>query len=201
MNLRTGIFILILMCIRYFGFGTITLKEINAYVKDDIAIIDWTTSAELNNKKFIIERSSDCVNFCAIGDLAGETNSATDKNYSFADKNAIKGIGYYRIVSVDNSENKTFSQILIVDNRKAALSNSVFPCPFTNELNLLLNSNELPLNSKVVVYGSSGREIYSCVASTEMKLDLSALQKGTYYVTVESNNERLVEKKVLKSEN
>jgi trimeric autotransporter adhesin len=200
MNLKTAIFVFVLMCIRYHVFGTITLKEVNGSVKDGAVSIHWITLAELNNKKFVVERSDDCQRFCPVGELSGETNSTTEKKYSFVDANPLKGISYYRIVSVDNSNSTTASQIIIVDNRRSLLSNNVFPCPFRGELNVVLNPDELPANSRVVVYGSSGRAIYSCEAASEVKLDLSYLQKGTYYITVENENKRLIEKKVLKNE-
>lgn len=199
MNLKTAIFIWILMCLRYCVFGTITLKEINVRMENGVSRLQWTTSSELNNKLFLIERSTDCMYFNSVGTVKGEMNSVTEKQYEFSDEQPLNGISYYRITCIDIQGSKTESSVLVLDNRAPSVSSVIFPCPFTDEVNIKLESENLPDGSEVVIYGNSGRVIYSCKASPEMKLDLSFLHKGAYYVTVQDNGNRLMEKKILKN--
>lgn len=93
----------------------VTLKQWSVRkLNNNQALCSWSTSQEINTSHFIIERSTDAVQFSQIGSLPanGASNGAT---YSFTDKSPAKGMNYYRLVSVDADAKKQLSAIEAVN--------------------------------------------------------------------------------------
>lgn len=77
-------------------------------------ILHWTTATEINNWKFVIEKSSSSdFSWEVIGEVPGAGNSNTNRSYAFSDKNA-QGLNYYRLTQVDfDGKKETFKIIAI----------------------------------------------------------------------------------------
>ncbi len=82
-----------------------TAREVN----NTVVQCDWTTSAEINNDFFTIERSKDATTFDSIGMLDGAGNSTSDLFYHFVDENPLMGIAYYRLKQTDFDGHFTYS--------------------------------------------------------------------------------------------
>lgn len=84
-------------------------------------LLTWETATELNNDYFIVERSSNAVDWEDVGIVDGSGNSVQTRSYSINDYNFVNGYNYYRLTQVDyNGQRETFN-IIVVDN-SAALS-------------------------------------------------------------------------------
>lgn len=92
----------------------IDLVSFNTRIKNNITVIDWTTSSETNNNYFILSKSIDAVNYTDIGKINGSGNSIEDKTYQFIDKFLYDGLNYYRLTQVDcDGQKKTFYPLCI----------------------------------------------------------------------------------------
>ncbi|BDS09306.1 T9SS type A sorting domain-containing protein [Aureispira anguillae] len=93
------------ICLEFFPveFKHIAAKALNSYAVE----VTWITATETNNDHFEIERSTDGVNWEAIGMVEGAGTSVQTNYYKWEDRNPTKGIIYYRIKQVD--EDKTFN--------------------------------------------------------------------------------------------
>mgnify|MGYP005841544381 CR=1 FL=1 len=95
----------------------IELLSFDVYNYNTYNYITWLCATELNNDYFILERSSDGVNWVqvAIIDGSGTTNVGTF--YSYKDYSFEKdSYNYYRLTQVDfNGQSKTFD-IIVVNN-------------------------------------------------------------------------------------
>ena len=74
----------------------------------------WSTSSELSNDYFTIEKSTDAKNWLLAGTVPGAGSSASLKNYSFTDKvdiaDGLPPFLYYRLKQTDfNGQNELFS--------------------------------------------------------------------------------------------
>ncbi len=79
------------------SFGNVT-SQLNGANLD----ITWITQAEANNDYFVIERSTDSLNFSVIGTISGTGNSSNILNYTFTDNTVLPGEDYcYCIKQVD----------------------------------------------------------------------------------------------------
>jgi hypothetical protein len=61
----------------------------------------WTTSSEVNNDFFTIERSKDGIGFEPIGRVKGSGNTQSTTEYKFIDRASFTGINYYKLRQTD----------------------------------------------------------------------------------------------------
>lgn len=75
--------------------------EMRATAERDFVKLWWTTSTELLNEKFIIERSANGKNWTTIGELPGNGTSHQPHSYEFQDQTPALGLNLYRLTQVD----------------------------------------------------------------------------------------------------
>lgn len=82
-------------------------------------MLKWSTAMELNNAMFVIERSTDGIDYENIGNVNG--NGTTDENseYNFLDVNASKNKLYYRLKQMDIDGSFSYSDIVALDKKIA----------------------------------------------------------------------------------
>lgn len=100
--------------------ASLKLDSFTAAFTNNKADLKWATSSEINVSHFIIEKSTDGINFSDAAVMFAY-GSATDKtNYSFSDKlnNVQSGVVYYRLYSVDNSGKGQYSDTRIIKTGK-----------------------------------------------------------------------------------
>ena len=79
-------------------------------------VIEWSTASETNNNFFTIEKSTDGINFIAIGTVSGAGTSSSTLNYSFTDNNTLAGTIYYRLRQTNYDGNSETFNILTSEN-------------------------------------------------------------------------------------
>jgi len=67
----------------------------------ETVLLKWSTSREINNSFYSIERSTDGVHFTSIGQVPAGKASAATQQYRFTDVTPASGENYYRIKQVD----------------------------------------------------------------------------------------------------
>lgn len=78
--------------------------------------LNWATASETNNQNFIIQRSSNGIDFETIETIPGAGNSYNIKYYSILDENAKSSIVYYRLIQIDYNGKSTVSNIINIEN-------------------------------------------------------------------------------------
>ncbi|HRE41667.1 MAG TPA: SBBP repeat-containing protein [Ignavibacteria bacterium] len=130
--------------------------------------LNWTTSMELNNSGFEIERKyiSDInSNWSKITFIQGNGNSSTPINYSYKDRALNSGAYMYRLKQIDYNGNFEYfelsSEVVVGVPEKFDLSQN-YPNPFNPVTKI---NYDLPFDSRVMmkVYDITGREVYSLV--------------------------------------
>lgn len=81
-------------------------------------LIKWTTATELNNDRFIVERSNDGLNWNEVTIVKGSGTSSTQKQYSIVDDQYKNQLNYYRIAWIDYSNQIKHSNMIVIDNEK-----------------------------------------------------------------------------------
>jgi hypothetical protein len=79
----------------------VELTSFTAKKKESHIILQWTTSTEINNDRFEIERSFDGESFTQIGSITGNGNTNQVISYQFTDRLPLMGISFYRLKQVD----------------------------------------------------------------------------------------------------
>lgn len=93
----------------------IELVEFNGKLVNEEVILNWSTSSEVDNDYFILERSFDGINFRQLGKIEGAGTISTLQNYSFTDKAPAPGINHYRLRQVDYNGSSTTFPILTIN--------------------------------------------------------------------------------------
>jgi hypothetical protein len=164
-------------------------------LKNGSVTIDWSTTNELNNDYFDVERSVDGKQFESITKVKAGSNSTKINFYSAIDPNPYTGNTYYRIEQIDQNGNSTYSKIVTIDNE---LNDQIqlFPNPVNNyNLSTLGLSGFQPGKEITVVLSDlHGQEIFRKALTigtsdkTLLGLDSSLkLTPGEYLLTVSSD--------------
>lgn len=97
----------------------------------------WTTSSEINNHYFILERSSDGIVFESIARLDGHGTSNVSNNYAFVDSKNVNQTLYYRLKQYNYDGVVTRSGWVVIE-AEETYDVSVYPNPATHELNFTM---------------------------------------------------------------
>ncbi len=163
--------------------------------------ISWATATEVNNDKFIIERSADGENFEMVTEVRGAGNSRELNAYEVVDANPLKGTSYYRLTQYDfNGEFETFAPVA-VSMEKGAMS--VEHLAGSNELGAESMSlrvfSPLASDATISVRDLSGRTIYSEKIMLQegyqnFNLATTNFGAGIYLVSLNSGTEVVMKK-------
>lgn len=82
-------------------------------------LITWVTTSEINNAKFIIQKSFDGNSFSEMGILKGAGNSVENTKYRFLDTKIGEKKVFYRIVYVDFDDIEYVTPTIVVDRKNA----------------------------------------------------------------------------------
>lgn len=169
---------------------SVVYEQVQAQVR-----LGWTTSSEINNDFFTIERSVDAVNYEVIETVKGAGNSRERLAYVTYDPNPLPGISYYRLKQTDFDGQSSYYKSMAIENlNKAQFGFNLVPNPGNGQqLNLVLKGEGID-QVLVSVYGHLGQMVYESVASvtdgSPLNIQLrQRLPNGIYWVKVRKGNE------------
>jgi hypothetical protein len=183
----------------------VQLVSFTAHPQGNSVSLDWSTSQELNNSYFQVERSADGnSNWSVLTTVNGAGNSQVAKSYNALDANPLPGSNYYRLKQVDINGNYEYSRIINIKMSTQKTSISVLANPFHNTLSV----NFISAGPKVVsarLIDITGKQVakeqwsVSNGNSTKEFSNISGLQHGMYILTIRNNSgEILYNNKVVK---
>ncbi len=180
----------------YVNFTSTLPVELNIFSvvkKDEVALIYWQTASEINNDYFVVQRSSDGINFEDYIFENGNGNSTSIINYNVIDKTPLNGLNYYRLKQVDYDGTSTYSEIQSVEFNKQTISIQLYPNPSSGNISLL----NLPVNSMVKIYNAAGQLIFLKTFNSEnIQLDLHDFSQGCYFVNISNALEAIYTAKI-----
>jgi Secretion system C-terminal sorting domain len=115
-----------------------TLSSFTGQTTDAGNALSWTSYDETSAVRFTVQRSSDEVNFTAIGAVAG-TGNGTTVNHTFIDKNPLPNtLNYYRLEWTDGSGDVVYSNIVTLNGSSVSTFLGLVPNPFRDEVTVQL---------------------------------------------------------------
>jgi len=180
----------------------IELVEFEAECINGYSSINWTTASETNNDYFVIESSNNGIDFNGIATIDGAGSSAIQNEYEYTDYSDHSGTIYYRLAQVDYDGTTTYSDVVAVENCNGNLGNVNVFSNGSGNVNINIDADASAKYS-VKIVDVRGRMI---VAPKELSvndgnntfnLDVKEVGFGIYYVIVENEFERSVNKLVL----
>lgn len=158
--------------------------RLNAMITDATNTVYWTTETEDNNRKFIIERSTDGRNFTAIGELASRApngNSSTPINYSFVDNRPVNGRQYYRLRLISLSGGEQLTQVVSLRRGTPGIEfATVRPNPTPGAVNVNIGGTNNPVT--IIVRTMDGKEVLRTVKqpNNEFTINIANQPAGVY---------------------
>ncbi|MEM6272673.1 MAG: hypothetical protein AAF998_24890 [Bacteroidota bacterium] len=142
--------------------------------------LDWSTTQEVNNLRFVVERSPDGQQFEQIGARAGQGNDPDGHVYTFTDTKPLGSRLYYRLRQVDFNGAIHYSPVVEVV-LAAEFIPQVFPLPADGALQVAFPGE----NQGSVIYTLSdlrGRQLRggSWTGSGPHLLTVASLAEGIY---------------------
>ena len=182
----------------------ITLLSFEATnIQNKSVLTEWTTSAEINNDYFTIERSTDAVNFEPIGTVQGAGNSNIMLNYQYMDatsnlKPQTSNTLYYRLKQTDFNGHYKYFDIKAVkfDNATSLINVEVYPNPTTGKFFINLQHNDYRLLNFTLT-DALGKNIEMNSKNTTQQVLFSipsTVPKGIYFLTIQKDNEIVIKK-------
>jgi hypothetical protein len=140
----------------------VTLTEFRASQTADGCTVQlqWTTSLELNNKAFIVERSADARSFEPIGSIAGKGTTNQMQHYSFDDSHPLP-VSYYRLKQVDIDQHFEYSKIIAMVSRCSPEGLVFQYSQEMHQLDILVNQSTIATPLSVDLFDSAGRRLHS----------------------------------------
>lgn len=167
--------------------------------------LKWTTASEINLSHFVVERSTDGINFSDAGIVFAFGNTTDKMNYSFPDMitELQATIIYYRLRSEDKDGSAKYSDTRIIRINKQTgnkITIMIYPNPVTNELRI---TNPASWQNEQVVYelfSANGivvkRSVTGNSSQTET-INVSNLSPGFYILRATSNGE-IAQQRIIK---
>ena len=90
------------------------LKPIKIKVMEVGNMLSWSTTQEVDNMFFVIEKSEDGINFKRIGDVKGAGYSEIRQDYRFLDFSLNDKKAYYRLLHYGSDESYTVSETYLL---------------------------------------------------------------------------------------
>lgn len=156
---------------------------------DGINLIKWSTTTEIHNEKFEIERSDGNSIFQKIGEVAGAGNSSQILYYEFIDNHPLSGKNYYRVKQIDYDGKFDYSPIFSAQSKKES-GLSIYPNPTKSGQVVTINSfGFMEANdNKIIIHDLVGKVILESVFTGYGNILYLNLSKGTYLITAISKD-------------
>jgi hypothetical protein len=161
--------------------------------------LQWQTQYEQNSKHYIIQRSTDGVNFTDIDKVSAAGTSSVPLTYDYTDvlPAALQAVPtvFYRLQSVDLDGLFSNSQVAAVHLNKKDVELLVFPNP-AKEL-LQVQTNGITGKATLSISDAAGRQLYTRDVSLEqgsnsMPVNISLFGSGIYYVRLSNGKDSFV---------
>lgn len=144
--------------------------------------LHWATGSEKESDHFVVERSTDGVEYHGIGRVSAMGFSVLRHDYHLIDPVPFPGLNYYRLRMVDTDDSFEYSDVQVVS-MGSPTRMVLFPNPTNSQLHITL---EKMLEGPLVldVFDATGRIVLQQglnVADThQATLDVSVLAQGSY---------------------
>lgn len=173
----------------------VKLSDFSVDCHDDENTIQWSTVSESNSSHFIIEQSSNDLDWISLIEIpaAGESNEILE--YTTTHKKRTESAVYYRLKQFDiDGQFQLFPTVVADCNSSSPLPElEVFPNPSSNELTLRLNDYQIDTEHQLTLVGLDGKIYYQetivpSFKGKQINLSTSNLSNGIYLITLNKGN-------------
>ncbi len=150
--------------------------------------LDWATTAEVDNKGFELQRSTNPTNgFRNITWVNGAGTTSKKQFYTFNDFDVIEGLHYYyRLKQVDFDGKFEYSNIVSAKIESNTKQIRLVPNPARDIVRLELNET-LKEKTIISIYNTQGKRLKDIFYNESLEIDISLLPKGIYFLNIKNS--------------
>ncbi len=165
----------------------VSLLNFNAVAADKQVKINWSTSSEIDNDFFTVQKSLDGKSWSVIGIVNGIENSTQFTNYSSIDRAPVNGLQFYRLIQTDINGLSTTSNIVtvnLINGDIVPATVTLFPNPANNIVNV--NLSEMVSDATITVFNNMGMKVMELQnqSGKMFVLDMTKFETGIYTIEV-----------------
>jgi hypothetical protein len=147
----------------------------------------WSTSLELNNDYFMVERSRDAVTFEQVCEVPSGGNSLGWQHYTCFDDEPHGGLSYYRLRQVDQAGKITSFPMDVVE---LAVAEDISVSPGEGMVTIVVKSLNEP-EVRVELYNIYGKKMWQRTEvftdpETEVAISTEGMPPGFYYIKAQT---------------
>ena len=147
--------------------------------------LSWSTSKELNNNFYAVEKSTDARTWKQIATVAGANSSSLVNKYGYTDKSSNDVVVYYRIRQADMNGTAFYSAIRSLRNNEAASITNVYAS--SNKTVIIDFNSDVKDNVSIQLINMNGQVIVRkefSKASYRLTVNTMGAGSGVYVVRV-----------------
>lgn len=183
-------------------------KPVNIIETNIGNVISWNTAEEIDNARFIIEKSTSGIEFTAIGEVNGAGTTNLETKYRFLDNAIGNTVTMYRLTHIDGKGEKGSTPVFVVkrktDNNFTITGMSSLKTDATLSITIRSSIEEnmqykiIDMNHKVV----ENQLAQIIDGANILTIDTQNLPMGDYilHLSMKNENEEILFRKVNKDE-
>ena len=175
----------------------VSLLTFTATPQGKSILLQWSTSQEINNKGFALERSTDGAAFTRIGWVAGAGNSSTQNDYNYTDRFVqTNTLYYYRLRQTDMDGKEKLSGIEQARIQEAGVTVTVSPVPARDYVQVFVTG--VRQTASLSLLNAQGQVVKQWqninLFSQGYRLNISGMPAGAYVLKIDAAAQQFVKK-------
>jgi len=155
--------------------------------QNDAVHLHWLTTAEVNTRQFVVQRSQDGVSFKSIGVVAAQSTTG-NHSYVFTDQNATGNKSFYRLKMQDIDGRFTYSKLIAVNAGNLMSGFTVYPNPVATSARIVF-STVASIHYEITVTDIDGKILQrftgiSVPGVNTFSLNVSPWASGNYLISL-----------------
>ncbi len=163
-----------------------TVKLANSFID-----LSWSTSSELNNDFFTVERASNLENFEDVTTVKGQGTINTKTTYTSIDDSPLQGTSYYRLKQTDFDGKFTYSEVRKIENSNIKTYFKIYPNPVVDsKFNFELTGIDAGIEVPIRIVNMQGVSVFEAKYTADKSgrirttVELNQISSGMYVVIV-----------------